>query len=102
MRNLQATERSMAEGGTELACMSTSTSKEIVGWFAKSEHPLVFKIVSSNYLSDGADIAWISMYPTEAEILYPPLTYLQVKPGTGKTPIKGTAGYVIEVEPVFL
>jgi hypothetical protein len=27
-------------------------------------------------MSCGADIQWLSMYPEEAEVLFPPLTYL--------------------------
>jgi hypothetical protein len=38
--------------------------------------------VPSLDLQMGADVQWLSAFPNEAEILYPPLTYLEP---TGKT-----------------
>ena len=49
----------------------------------------------------GADIGFLSVYPGEKEVLYPPLTYLQVV--AGRTPKQMTLGgavyTVVEVEP---
>ena len=64
------------EGGTEFGCMSTSTSKDVAIEFSESKHPLVFKFVTENFHSRGADISFLSAYPEEKEALYPPLTYL--------------------------
>lgn len=66
------------EGGTEFGCMSTSTSKDVAIEFSEGKHPLVFKFVTDNFMSRGADISFLSVYPEEKETLYPPLTYLQV------------------------
>ena len=47
----------------------------------------------------GAELQWLSAFPHEAEVLYPPLTYLQP---TGRTQIVELRGYrftVVEVEP---
>ena len=44
--------------------------------FANSQLPLIFKFVTRNFMSRGADIAFLSVYPAEQEALYPPLTYL--------------------------
>ena len=38
----------------------------------------------SRYIHTGADLAWISLFPNESEVLYPPLTYMQP---TGKTEV---------------
>lgn len=56
----------------------------------------------------GADVQWLSAFPGEAEVLYPPLTYL--KP-TGRTEeiVVGRGGSeahelcftVVEVEPMM-
>ena len=46
----------------------------------------------------GADISWVSMFPGEAEVLYPPLTYL--KP-MFKQEIRNLGGTVITVKPSF-
>jgi hypothetical protein len=44
------------------------------------------------------DVSWLSVYPAEAEILYPPLTYLKY---VKTTPIKNSTGFVVEVKPSF-
>lgn len=66
------------EGGTEFGCMSTSASKDVAMEFSESQHPLVFKFATDNFMSRGADISFLSAYPEEKETLYPPLTYLHV------------------------
>jgi hypothetical protein len=38
--------------------------------------PLLLKVQSTSLMDCGADIKWLSMYPDEAEVLFPPLTYL--------------------------
>lgn len=100
MKNLQITEEFLKTGGTEMACMSTTSSRKVAEEFALSDSPLLFKFVSKSFMSHGADISFLSVYPGEKEVLYPPLTYLR--------PIKlseetiGTTVYrVAEVEPVF-
>ena len=45
--------------------------------YSISSSSLLFKIVTRNKLQRGADLQWVSAFPAEAEILYPPLTYLQ-------------------------
>ena len=51
---------------------------------------VLFKIVVDNFLHCGADISFLSCFPTEAEWLFPPNTYLlptqhgaAAAPGTG-------------------
>jgi hypothetical protein len=98
MKNLTLTDSFLANGGTEFGFMSTSISQEIVGMYARSEHPLVFRLVASDFMACGANIAWLSMFPQEAEVLFPPLTYLKPVPGS-KRKIHGTDGFRIDVEP---
>jgi hypothetical protein len=98
MKDLELNDKFKRQGGTELGCMSTSTSKEIVAGYANSAQPLVFRVKSSGFMSCGADISWLSVYPNEAEVLYPPLTYLKY---LRTTPIKNSGGFVIDVEPTF-
>ena len=94
MKNLKL----RTNGGTEPACMSTSTNKEVVAEYAKSDQPLIFRVVSTSFLSRGADIKWLSLYAHEDEILYPPLTYLKY---LGQKRIKNSKGIVVDVEPVL-
>jgi hypothetical protein len=76
MRNLKVADRFMEEGGTELAFMSTTTAVEVAVRYSLSERSLLFKILVPSFMATGADIQWLSAFPGEAEMLYPPLTYL--------------------------
>jgi len=66
------------EGGTELAPMSTTENKEVALRYANSERPLLFKF-NAKGMSMGVDISFLSVYPKEREVLYPPLTYLMAR-----------------------
>jgi hypothetical protein len=98
MKDLVLTDDFIKNGGTELGCMSTSTKKDIVANYAMSHQPLVFRVISDGFMSCGADISWLSMYPAEKEILYPPLTYLKC---VRVTKIKNSAGVIVDVSPHF-
>jgi hypothetical protein len=98
MKDLRVTPEFMRFGGTELGCMSTTTDLETSVGYACSKCPLVFKIVSTSWTNRGCDIKWLSMYPDEAEVLYPPLTYL--KP-ISKKKINNSDGYLVEAQPEF-
>lgn len=91
------------EGGAEFACMSTSADFDIAVKFAeveKSASPLIFKYVTTSFMNRGADISFLSVYPEEKEVLYPPLTYLEpVK--VKKQNIKGNWFIVAEVKPTM-
>lgn len=84
MRNLDAADNFMKQGGKELAFMSTTMDLGVAVRYCLSQRSLLFKIVSDGFMSMGADVQWLSAFPGEAEILYPPLTYL--KP-TGRTQV---------------
>ena len=80
-RDTQSTDIFMEAGGTELAPMSTTTDVGVAVAYAvrnsQTGRSLLFRIVTENNLQRGADLRWLSMFPGEAETLYPPLTYLQ-------------------------
>lgn len=100
MKNLSITEEFVRTGGTEMACMSTTSSQEVAIDFAKSDSPLLFKFVSKSFMSHGANISFLSVYPGEKEVLYPPLTYLRpIK--LSRESVGGKVYQVAEVEPVF-
>eukprot|EP00286_Rhodomonas_abbreviata_P022494 CAMPEP_0181301142 /NCGR_PEP_ID=MMETSP1101-20121128/7264_1 /TAXON_ID=46948 /ORGANISM="Rhodomonas abbreviata, Strain Caron Lab Isolate" /LENGTH=469 /DNA_ID=CAMNT_0023406423 /DNA_START=215 /DNA_END=1625 /DNA_ORIENTATION=+ len=65
-------------GGTELAPMSTTKSREVALSYSSSEQPLVFKYKAKG-LSRGVSIGYLSLYPGEEEFLYPPLTFLSAE-----------------------
>jgi hypothetical protein len=81
--------------------MSTTTNIETAVAYGISKQSLIFKILTRNNLQRGADLEWLSAFPTEAEILYPPLTYLQP---TGRTQVieVGKCRFtVVEVSPTI-
>ena len=86
-------------GGVESAFMSTTLNKAVaVGYAAGRGTGIVFEI-QQGMVDRGADISWLSQYPHEREILFGPLTGLEVQ----GTRIEGTV-VVIEArrEPAVL
>ena len=61
---------------------STTTSLPTALQYALSSAPLLFKIHTDSFMVRGVSIECFSTFPIEAEVLYPPLTYLRA---TGKT-----------------
>ena len=91
----------MDNGGTKMAFMSTTSDLEVTVRYSLSENSLLFKIIAPNFLTMGADLKWLSVFPGESEILYPPLTYLQA---TGRTQTVQCDRYtfkIVEVQPHF-
>ncbi len=82
MRSVRAQAEFLARGGTELAFMSTTRDLGLALGYALSAHSLVFRILAPDFMSRGAELGWLSAFPDEHEVLYPPLVYLQP---TGRT-----------------
>ena len=66
--------------------------------YAASSNPLLFRIKVDSPMDMGADIDWLSIYPSEQEVLYPPLSYLQP---IFQQSIKFTTGSVITMKISF-
>lgn len=86
-------EKFNADGGTEMAAMSTSCSKDIALRYAASRRPLLFQYRAKG-LTKGVMIDFLSVYPKEKECLYPPGTYLQPRKMWKEGGVR-----VVEVEP---
>merc|ERR1711920_870076 len=99
MKDMDVESDFMLKGGTEIACMSTSSDLRVVASYAKSECPMIFRICADTFMNQGSDISWLSMYPSESEVLFPPLTFLDFKK---RVPIKNHDGCVVHVVPSFL
>jgi hypothetical protein len=106
MRNTKVSDDFLQHGGTELAFMSTTTNPAVAVRYALSRHALLFKLVAPDFMALGADLQWLSAFPGEDEVLFPPLTFL--KP-TGRTENVDTVDRdgnsvsftVVEVTPSF-
>ena len=106
MRNLRVADRFMEEGGTELAFMSTTSDLKVAVRYSLSRHSLLFKLVCPNFMSIGAELDWLSAFPSEAEVLFPPLTFLQPTGRTDRVDAVDRDGKpvtftVVEVTPSF-
>jgi hypothetical protein len=101
MKDTEATSSFTTYGGTELAPMSTTTKLSVAVQYSSSQNSLIFKLRTDSFMQRGASIQFLSAFPSEEEILYPPLTFL--KP-TGKQLVMNVEGRrvsVIEVVPQF-
>ena len=118
MKNVQATMEFAARGGSELAPMSTTTDPVVAVAYGQSPDSLLFKIIIKNFMSCGADISFLSCFPSEREYVFPPLTFLQptgrpveevrivpangdAQSGAGDSEDPPVVFRVIEVEPVI-
>jgi hypothetical protein len=104
MRSQRVSEAFMRQGGTELAFMSTTTDLRVAVRYSLSRHSLLLRIVASSFMSLGADLRWISAFPAEAEVLFPPLTYLKPTGRTDRVEAVDRNGHpvaitVVEVKP---
>jgi len=91
---------SLAElaGGCDPACMSATPNLGIVAQYAQSKQPLIIRFKVDSPMDLGANIAWLSLFPTEEEYVYPPLTYIKV---LFTQEIKNVPGSVVTVTPSF-
>jgi hypothetical protein len=105
MEDTAMSEEFQKVGGTEYGCLSTSERRTVAEEFAKVgkvKCPMIFKFVTESAMQRGADISFLSVYPSEKEVLYPPLTYLAPIPGKVRTKmIGGVEVLIVEVRPHF-
>jgi hypothetical protein len=72
----------------ELGLMSTTQDQRVATQYAGTKMPTVFKI-GVGAVDRGAPIKFLSQYPGEEEILFPPMSYLEV---TGETRMEAGPG----------
>jgi hypothetical protein len=101
MKEVAVTEQFSAKGGTELSPMSTSGNFYTAIEYAMSGRSLVFCLKTKNKLQRGVELSWVSAFPNEEEILFPPLTYLQPTGQTQEVEIDGMHFTFVEVEPTI-
>lgn len=70
-------------GGLDTGFMSTTTNRDVAVHYSglvqggSSLAAVVFEI-DEGAIDRGADVSWLSQFPYENEVLFPPLTYLEV------------------------
>lgn len=79
--DVHLTDDFLRAGGTEFAPMSTSKSLEVALKYSASIHSVLLKIHVPSFMQHGASLQFLSAFPSEAECLYPPLTFLQPMAG---------------------
>jgi hypothetical protein len=75
-------------GGVEFGLMSTSEDRRVAIQYAGTRMPTVFEI-RVGAVDRGASLKFLSQYPGEDEILFPPMSYLEV---TGETRMEAGPG----------
>ena len=73
--------RGQGHGGVEFAFMSTTADRSVAMQYAKVESQTVASCVMEvqmGMIDRGADLSWLSQYPHEREITFPPYTGLEV------------------------
>ena len=81
--------------------MSTTTKLEIAVQYSDATHSLLLKLRTDSFMLRGASIQFLSAFPEEEEVLYPPLTFLKPTGRSLSITIKGRTFHVVEVTPVF-
>ena len=79
MRNVEVPQLFLKEGGAEQAAMSTTRDMKVAVMYSSSQCSVLLKLTTTSFRERGADLNFLSCFPGEAEILYPPLTHLKVK-----------------------
>ena len=64
-------------GGVEFGFSSTTTQREQAIHYADGAASTIFEM-QMGLVDRGADLSWLSQYPHEKEVLFPPLTGLEV------------------------
>jgi hypothetical protein len=90
-----------ADGGTELAPMSTTTELRVAVGYARSAQPVLIKLRTDSFMARGADISFLSAFPGERETLFPPLTYMRPTGKLEQVQVGKRSFTVVEVKPHF-
>ena len=62
---------------------------------------MLFRLRTSNALTRGADVSFLSAFPGEKEILFPPLTHLRTLGKAREMEVRGIRFHVVDVEPII-
>ena len=89
------------QGGTELAPMSTTLSLATAMKYSDSTASVLLRLRTKDSLARGADISFLSAFPGEKEILFPPLTRLKAMGPSKLVKLRDASYYLVDVEPIM-
>jgi len=101
MKGVRVPKRFVEKGGTELAPMSTTLDLATALEYSASASAVLFRLRTSDSLSRGADVSFLSAFPREKEILFPPLTRLRTLGKAQEMEVRGIHFHVVDVEPII-
>ena len=99
MKDVTAPADFMAQGGTELAPMSTTSDLGVAMKYSASAKAVLLRLITESFYERGPDISFLSAFPGEAEFLFPPLTYLQPTGDVETVVVEGLTYEVVDVRP---
>ena len=89
LKDMRLSDDFLQRGGSELGTMSTTPSLKVALTYAASTSPLLLQLRVRNFMERGADISFLSAFPSEEEVVYPPLTFIQPDPEGEPREIEG-------------
>lgn len=101
MKGVRPTDDFSENGGTEKAVLSATSDLKVAIKYAcdvRSGTSLLLKITTSSFMNSGSDISFLSCFPDESEVCFPPLTYLETTSRRAETcHAEGLTFTVVEV-----
>ena len=102
MGNLRMPKAFQADGGTELAACSTTRDISVALLYSRgAAESILLRIVARSFMQLGGDLQYLSAFPQEKELLFPPLTFMQPTGRRAKIRHGCQVLNVLEVEPQF-
>jgi hypothetical protein len=99
LRDAVVPEEFINGGGTENAPMSTTRSLQVAMRYSASAMPMLMRFKVGTFMQLGADLGFVSAFPDENEVLYPPLTYLQSVSPPAEVRVGDVTFTIVDVEP---
>ena len=99
LRDAVVPEEFINGGGTENAPMSTTRSLQVAMRYSASAMPMLMRFKVGTFMQLGADLGFVSAFPDENEVLYPPLTYLQSVSPPAELRVGDVTFTIVDVEP---
>ena len=91
----------LREGGVEIAPMSTTSDLSVAVQYSLSATSVLLRIETEDFVKRGVPVRWLSAFPAEEEILFPPLTRLKAKGELEHFETQGQKWTIVTVEPTL-